>query len=212
MTVTSSGSGSATITDVSGTWEGDYVEEGSKVEITATPSVGNVLDYWEVNSVNVGDNNPLTITADGPKDVVAHFRAAVAPVADFTWSPDKPLVGKSVQFTDTSTGDIDTWNWDFGDGGTSNEQNPTHTYGAAGVYTVKLSVSGPAGNNEVTYQIAVYDGNVYVDDTGSDSNHGTSWSDALATIQAGIDTADPSQELSTVLVGDGVYVEADAVI
>ena len=209
VTVTSSGSGSATITDVSGTWEGDYVEEGSKVEITATPSVGNVLDYWEVNSVNVGDNNPLTITADGPKDVVAHFRAAVAPVADFTWSPDKPLVGKSVQFTDTSTGDIDTWNWDFGDGGTSNEQNPTHTYGAAGVYTVKLSVSGPAGNNEVTYQIAVYDGNVYVDDTGSDTNYGTSWSDALATIQAGIDTADPSQELSTVLVGDGVYVEAN---
>ena len=45
----------------------------------------------------------------------------------------------TVTFTDQSQG-ATTWAWDFGDGGTSTQQNPTHTYAAAGVYTVTLTV------------------------------------------------------------------------
>ena len=43
-----------------------------------------------------------------------------------------------VGFTDLSTGSPDTWVWDFGDGNTSIEQNPAHTYNNSGVYTVSL--------------------------------------------------------------------------
>ena len=211
LTVTSIGSGSATVTDVTdGEWEGDYVEEDATAKITASPASGYVFDHWQdATGTDLGSTNPLTITVDGPKTITAVFRKAVTPTADFTWDPEKPLVAESVQFTDTSTGDIDTWNWDFGDGGTSNEQSPTHEYTTAGVYTVKLSVSGPAGNSEVTHQIAVYDGNIYVDDSGSDGNYGTSWSDAVRTIQRGIDLSNPSRNIGTVVVGDGVYNESD---
>ena len=45
------------------------------------------------------------------------------------------------------TGTMDSHSWDFGDGGTSTEENPTHTYNTAGIYTVTLTVSGPLGSN-----------------------------------------------------------------
>ncbi len=48
-------------------------------------------------------------------------------------------------FTDKSTGsgcELTDWSWNFGDGGTSIQQNPTHTYAAAGYYDVTLTVGG----------------------------------------------------------------------
>lgn len=60
-------------------------------------------------------------------------------------SGDAPL---SVQFTDHSTGTPTSWNWDFGDGGTSTEQNPIHVYTAPGVYDVYLTVSDGTSTHE----------------------------------------------------------------
>jgi PKD repeat protein len=62
------------------------------------------------------------------------------PVAAFTSSCD----ALTCAFTSTSTdpdGSIGTYSWDFGDGTTSAEQNPSHAYGAAGTYTVTLTVA-----------------------------------------------------------------------
>src|SRR5690606_31645371 len=47
-------------------------------------------------------------------------------------SPGDPL---TVQFTDQSTGPVASYVWDFGDGASSNEASPVHTYAAAGAYT-----------------------------------------------------------------------------
>lgn len=44
---------------------------------------------------------------------------------------------RTIQFTDKSTGYVTDWSWNFGDGTTSVERNPTKTYGKAGTYTVK---------------------------------------------------------------------------
>lgn len=57
-----------------------------------------------------------------------------------------------VIFTDLSTegdGAITQWNWDFGDGGYSDSQNPTHTYDDVGIYDVSLSVTDNNGCNSV---------------------------------------------------------------
>lgn len=51
----------------------------------------------------------------------------------------------SVQFFDHSLGDITAWSWDFGDGNSSNEQNPVHTYASGGDYDVTLTVSTANG-------------------------------------------------------------------
>jgi PKD repeat protein len=52
-----------------------------------------------------------------------------------------------VQFTDTSTGSPDHWFWEFGDGSTSTDQNPTHVYAADGSYSVALTVANPVGRD-----------------------------------------------------------------
>lgn len=54
---------------------------------------------------------------------------------------------RMVAFIDESAGEIDSWQWDFGDGETSNEQNPVHFYRNRGDYVVTLYVAGPAGKS-----------------------------------------------------------------
>jgi uncharacterized membrane protein len=51
------------------------------------------------------------------------------------------------QFKDASYGDISKWHWDFGDGHSSNEQNPSHKYEKAGEWTVILTVEGSEGKS-----------------------------------------------------------------
>jgi PKD repeat protein len=74
-----------------------------------------------------------------------------APVAGFTASSTSGAAPHTVSFTDDSTGEINSWAWDFGDGETSTEQNPTHTYSTAGSYEVTLTVTGPGGSDTATY-------------------------------------------------------------
>ncbi len=61
----------------------------------------------------------------------------------------------TVAFTDTSTGSPTSWAWVFGDGATSVLQNPGHTYAAAGVYNVKLTVTNASGSTSITQPVTV---------------------------------------------------------
>ena len=72
------------------------------------------------------------------------------PIAQFSASP---LTGKrplTVQFTDESADFLESWLWDFGDGETSTNQNPSHTYSSAGVYTVSLTGTNAGGTDTKT--------------------------------------------------------------
>jgi PKD repeat protein len=73
--------------------------------------------------------------------------APVQPGAGFTAAPTSGIRPLAVIFTDTSTGAVSAWLWDFGDDVTSTKQHPTHTYTVTGVYTVTLTVSGPSGSD-----------------------------------------------------------------
>lgn len=75
-----------------------------------------------------------------------------APQARFSATHATGYAPLEVQFTDSSTGNIDAWQWDFDNNGTmdSAEQNPQYIYDAVGNYTVSLTVIGPDGNNTVT--------------------------------------------------------------
>jgi PKD repeat protein len=76
-------------------------------------------------------------------------RATGTPVADFNASPTSGWEPLTVAFTDTSTGSVTGWSWDFGDSGTSTAENPTHIYSSQGQYTVSLTVTGPSGSDMV---------------------------------------------------------------
>ena len=78
---------------------------------------------------------------------------SVAPeptVAGFTTSVSEGEYDLLVDFTDTSTGAVVSWLWDFGDGNSSTEQNPSHTYTAEGIYSVSLTATGPEGEDTFT--------------------------------------------------------------
>jgi PKD repeat protein len=63
------------------------------------------------------------------------------PVASFEANETAGAAPLTVGFTDTSTGAVYSRSWEFGDGATSTERNPVHTFTAAGTYTVSLLVS-----------------------------------------------------------------------
>lgn len=74
------------------------------------------------------------------------MEAATLPVANFQAS-DSVGCAAFITFTDESLSDygISTWLWDFGDGNTSGQQSPTHSYASTGVYSVSLLVTDVNG-------------------------------------------------------------------
>jgi len=84
-------------------------------------------------------SNYITVSTP-PGGLLAQFTANVTT----GWAP------LNVQFTSTSTGTIATYLWSFGDGTTSTQASPAHTFKAPGKYTVLLTVTGVGGSNTLT--------------------------------------------------------------
>ncbi len=107
----------------------------------------------DLNPVNVMYNNngqydvQLTVSNGVCTDsliIPDYIAVEPTPVASFTANPTTGCENLTVDFTDASTvtsGAITDWNWDFGDTNGSDQQNPTHIFGAAGTYNVELEIS-----------------------------------------------------------------------
>ena len=137
--------------------------------LTATNQYGNNT-CTKTNYINVG--NP--------------------PVANFSGTPTVGALPLAVSFTDSSTNSPTSWSWNFGDGGTSTAQNPSHTYNTVGLYTVALTATNAYGNNTNTKSNYIDVGNppvanfsgtptigavpLAVSFTDSSTNSPTSWS------------------------------------
>lgn len=79
------------------------------------------------------------------------------PVPDFDF--DDVCLGFEMFFTDqsTSAAGVTDWGWDFGNGSTSTQQNPVHTYSAAGPFNVTLTVTDANGcSNEIVKTVFVH--------------------------------------------------------
>ncbi len=101
--------------------------------------------------------SPASLTSQA--NVTQNGNSGGTPVANFTFTAN----GLAVSFTDTSTdpgGIINQWSWDFGDGGTSTQQNPSHTYTSGNTYSVKETVTDSVSNNSnsITKQVTVSGG------------------------------------------------------
>ena len=94
------------------------------------------------------DNNSNSSENDGK--IYEMTIGAVAPTADFVADVVNGAAPLAVTLTNQSTGSPTTWNWDFGDGNTSTEQNPSHVYNNPGTYTVSLMVSNAQGSDSET--------------------------------------------------------------
>jgi len=111
--------------------------------VTAADS-GKLLQY----SVSANSNLTCSNSTGTGVNIIVYTR----PVADF--STQLTALG-TVTFTDAST-NATSWSWNFGDGNTSDEQNPVHTYTQSGTYNVTLTVTGQGGcSSAITKSISV---------------------------------------------------------
>jgi gliding motility-associated-like protein len=84
----------------------------------------------------------VTNTAGCTDDVsfVNAINVHPTPNAEFTMDPSFPSINEPVQFTDLSSNALQ-WEWNFGDGGISAEQNPEYAFETSGVYTITLTIN-----------------------------------------------------------------------
>ena len=69
------------------------------------------------------------------------------PTAEFSTSVSTGNAPLDVSFSDVSSEMPTAWSWNFGDGGTSTDQNPSHQYATPGDYTVSLTATNPNGSH-----------------------------------------------------------------
>jgi PKD repeat protein len=123
-------------------------------------------------------------TSPPPASDTIALASTTAPRVNFSTSPNSGAAPLAVTFTNSSSANVTSYSWNFGDGSTSTEQNPVHTYAAAGTYSVILTATGPDGTNTETGYITVLSrpvaaynfeeasGSKVIDASGQ-GNHGT---------------------------------------
>jgi len=127
-------------------WAWDFGDGGTSM--VASPS----YTYQEagVYTVSLTASNTAGSDTKTEKDYISVTGDIPPPVAMFEATPLSGSAPLTVQFTDLSIGPPTSYAWDFGDGGTSTEANPSHVYSAGGTYTVKLTVKNSGGSHTMT--------------------------------------------------------------
>jgi len=144
------------------------IQSAYQVEVATNPEFDSpIIDTGKVQSAN-SEFSPLSLSfADtyywrvkvwDSLDNVSPFAEGAAfttpdyayPAPDFTWTPTFPLPEEEIQFQDTTVfapGSFNqSWLWSFGDGTTSTQQNPVHTYNDPSPYIVSLKSSDDIGS------------------------------------------------------------------
>jgi PKD repeat protein len=139
---------------------------------TSSYDVGsNPVWQWIVNSThasslqnlvttfNTNANREIILQASIPgcvsEKAVNLSNIQTGPALDFTLTNGCQQQG--ISLTNTTTSPVLGFSWAFGDGGSSTESNPTHTYNNLGVYDVTLTANNAAGcSNSLTKSITIY--------------------------------------------------------
>ncbi len=124
--------------------------------------------FYKANNPSFG---PATSTIDSMLDECGDLCTLEPPAALFDFEVD----GNTVMFFDFSEFAsegwiVENWAWDFGDGNTSSEQNPIHTYDSEGLYQVSLVITTDIGTESEPYVAEIQIGSLDVSDINSDLN------------------------------------------
>ncbi len=162
---------------------------------------------------NIGDYTISLTVSDGilsSTETKTQYISTVSFDVDFDTnikSGTSPLI---VSFTDLTTSDypITSWNWNFGDGYTSTDQNPNHTYNSEGSYTVSLIVKNNLGDKLLIKE------NFIIVEKGTSNNNPTSISISRSSfpedwgvgeIMASFTVIDPDEGDTHTLIVDNDY-------
>lgn len=140
-------------------------DEYTFVNNTTDNYEGNLTYDWQVNGQSVGTDRDLVyqFTSGGAKEIklitsipgcsiesiqnLSNVEVGAVPY----FTSDDACMDTAIEFVNQSTGNIVSYNWDFGDANSSTFENPSYQYITAGTYDVVLTVTNTAGC-ETTYQ------------------------------------------------------------
>lgn len=131
------------------------------------PAIYDDRIVWQDRRKGGSDIYICTISKEKTKPII--------PAVDFSANVTSGYTPLSVQFTDLSQHSTSR-SWDFGDGATSTEQNPLHTYSAAGTYAVNLTAGNANGTSLKTAQITVLETSSSSGESSGGSSHSSSGS------------------------------------
>jgi hypothetical protein len=114
-----------------------------------------VVDSAPTGSAKRFNSRENSTASSRPMLTIGYEADLEEPTADFSFTPAHPGPGDEVRFSDHSTGEPTSWMWDFGDGQTSQEENPSHTYTTSGSKTVTLVVSNTSGSDSAVKVVRV---------------------------------------------------------
>ncbi|MDE4908868.1 PKD domain-containing protein [Methanogenium marinum] len=136
-----------------------YVADTWNNRIQKFTANGTYLTSWGVSGDGAGAfDSPSGIAIDSVGNVyivdtnnhrIETFSPVVPLVANFTVNTTRGEPPLTVQFTDTSENTPTAWLWAFGDGATSTDQHPSHTYSDVGMYNVNLTVTKIASLDKI---------------------------------------------------------------
>lgn len=131
------------VSDVS---NGSTSLSGSTVSYTPNSTWSGTDTFTYKANDGTADSNTATVTIT--------VNADDAPASSFTADETTGFTPLRVVFTNASTNST-SYTWDFGDGNTSSDTNPAHTFSNAGTYTVSLTATGSGGSDSSTETITV---------------------------------------------------------
>ena len=116
-------------------------------------STSNEQNPLHVYTAPILEGYAVSLTINGPQGSASktspdRVMVTKKPEARFISDIRSGVVPQTVQFTDQSTGTITSWIWDFGDGTTSTERNPRHTYTESESYDISLTVTSNDGRQD----------------------------------------------------------------
>ena len=114
-----------------------------------------------ITYTSAGTYSVSLVASNGEKTDTYQQNVSVSykqPTASFTFKTEAPL---KVVLTNTST-NATSYEWDFGDGKTSTEKNPTHRYSAVGSYIITLVAKNPSGSQQYRQTVQITAPKVFV--------------------------------------------------
>lgn len=131
---------------------GDFTNYDWTFGLLSTPASAYGPGPHAVTYVNAGDKNVRLITSNtlGADTIPGIAKVLIAPSPNYTVQ----LNGTTATFTNSSQNAL-SYLWDFGDGATSTETNPVHSYATAGSYAVKLSATNQCKTTSKTLTLPV---------------------------------------------------------
>lgn len=127
-----------------------YIDEQMKL----TETSNRLLYDWDTDYIDPKDYTIKVIVTDNGNgqstEEIIYTVHGATPTVKFGSNLTEQLAGLAIEFTDSSTYEPIGWLWNFGDGNTSTEQNPTHVYTTGGLYTISLTATNTYGSETAT--------------------------------------------------------------